>query len=335
MNSSDCYIQKYQEKEYEAWDKFVLEESVNGTFLQTRKFLNYHPKDRFRDDSLLFFDKKGHLIATCPACKEMEKEKKVFYSHKGSTYGGLLIGKKYYNVESVIAIIEQLDIYLKNNKYDKVYLKITPDIFSKKRSDLIQFALEYMNYQSYGELNLYVPFNEYKADILSNFSQGKRTNIHNCEKAGIRIQQLYSQNEISIFYQILSETLAKYNISPIHSIEELYDFANVRLRDECEFYGAYIEDEMIAGSMMFIFEPNKSAHAQYLCAKKGFERLSPMSYMYYSMLKIMKERGIEKVSWGITTENCGRYLNMGLAKSKEAYGSSYLVNRTYYKEITG
>ena len=33
------------------WDRFVMEESVNGTFLQTRKFLNYHPEGRFQDAS--------------------------------------------------------------------------------------------------------------------------------------------------------------------------------------------------------------------------------------------------------------------------------------------
>ena len=33
------------------FDHFVEKESVNGTFLQTRRFLNYHPADRFVDAS--------------------------------------------------------------------------------------------------------------------------------------------------------------------------------------------------------------------------------------------------------------------------------------------
>lgn len=44
-------IQSY-DSQYEAmWDQFVLESTVNGTFLQTRRFLNYHPEGRFQDAS--------------------------------------------------------------------------------------------------------------------------------------------------------------------------------------------------------------------------------------------------------------------------------------------
>ena len=46
-------IVKYEDKYQEAWDQFVLKNSVNGTFLQTRNFLNYHPEGRFVDASVL------------------------------------------------------------------------------------------------------------------------------------------------------------------------------------------------------------------------------------------------------------------------------------------
>ena len=41
----------YTEEQQERWDRFVMEQSANGTFLQTRRFLYYHPAGRFRDDS--------------------------------------------------------------------------------------------------------------------------------------------------------------------------------------------------------------------------------------------------------------------------------------------
>ena len=55
--------------------------------------------------------------------------------------------------------------------------------------------------------------------------------------------------------------------------------------------------------------------------------------MYYSMLCEAKKQGYEKVSWGIVTEDMGLYLNVGLTKSKEAFGSTYGVNHTYVKEL--
>ena len=36
-------VQPYTADQEAAWDRFVMQESGNGTFLQTRNFLNYHP----------------------------------------------------------------------------------------------------------------------------------------------------------------------------------------------------------------------------------------------------------------------------------------------------
>ena len=47
----------------------------------------------------------------------------------------------------------------------------------------------------------------------------------------------------------------------------------------------------------------------------------------------MRKRGYKKVSWGTGTENLGRYLNEGLVKSKEYYGSRHNVNLIFIKKI--
>ena len=35
-------VTKYTDDKELLWDRFVREESMNGTFLQTRNFINYH-----------------------------------------------------------------------------------------------------------------------------------------------------------------------------------------------------------------------------------------------------------------------------------------------------
>lgn len=86
-------IRSYNESYKEKWDKFISEESCNGTFLQSRRFLDYHPKDRFEDSSLMFMNGET-IIAVLPANIVTEPQK-VLFSHQGSTFGGLVIGKKY------------------------------------------------------------------------------------------------------------------------------------------------------------------------------------------------------------------------------------------------
>lgn len=325
-------IVEYKEEKQQEWDDFVMNKSYNGTFLQSRNFLNYHPKGRFDDCSVLIYDEKGALCAVCPACRLKEGNKNIFYSHKGSTFGGIVISRKGYRVMCVLPMIEQLIRYWEKEQFDVVYLKNTSDIFSQRRNDLLSYALFYHGFHEYKELSSYIDFDDYKDVILSNFAQGKRTHVNNCIREGLIFTELTSCDEITSFYQILCENLQKHNIRPVHTLEEMMDLKN-RLGKQCGIYGCYMGGEMVAGTMLFYFEQAKTAHAQYLAAKLSLNRLSPMSFLYYSVIKEMKEKGYCKVSWGISTEDKGTFLNMGLVTNKEAVGSRFCNNLTYFMEV--
>ena len=322
-------FEKYTNDKEEVWDKFIDEKSINGTFLQSRRFFNYHPSERFQDESLIIYNEKRNIIALCPACLIEEDGKKIFYSHKGSTFGGIIIDKKRYCAKYVIPLVKELKEFLKDN-YDEVFLKMTSDILSKTNMDLFQFAFQYAGFNEIKELSTYIDFMTYGDDILKKFAQGKRTNIHNCEKAGLITRSLKTSEEITKFYELLCENLKKYDTTPVHTLDELFDFINDRLKNECEFFGTFLENKMIAGSMMFYFDNAGTAHTQYLAADQEYNKLSPMSFMYYSMIVEMKKRGYQKLSWGTVTEDMGNYVNMGLLTSKEDYGSSYCNNLIYY-----
>ena len=46
----DIRIEKYRAEYEKQWDQFIQEKSVNGTFLQERRFLNYHREGRLQSD---------------------------------------------------------------------------------------------------------------------------------------------------------------------------------------------------------------------------------------------------------------------------------------------
>lgn len=169
--------------------------------------------------------------------------------------------------------------------------------------------------------------------VASNFSQRIRTNITNCLKAGLICKPLAVSEEIQKLYNILSENLKKYNVQPVHSFKELMELKEIRIPDNISFFGGYIKDELIAGAVIFYFPRTKTIHTQYLCSKEEFSKLSPMSFMYYSIILEAKRINYKKISWGVSTEDFGNTLNQGLLKNKESYGSTYSVNKTFYKEL--
>ena len=68
-------VQPYTADQEAAWDRFVMQESGNGTFLQTRNFLNYHPAGRFEDASLIVTNEHDAIVAVVPAAVQQRDGK--------------------------------------------------------------------------------------------------------------------------------------------------------------------------------------------------------------------------------------------------------------------
>lgn len=326
-------VNRYDDSQKNIWENFINGgNTVLGTFLHSRLFLDYHPKDRFCDHSILVYDGNS-LLAVVPACEAVIDGKKTFYSHRGATFGGPVILSKRYTAEYVHDLLVNIENYLTENGFQAVYYKITPAAYCSDGNELLQYLFYYLNYSEYRELSTGVDFSHYKDDILSNFEQGKRTNVNNCIKYGYVLRKIESKRDIFDFYRLLCDNLKKYSTAPVHSFDELMDLKENRLGEILEFYGVYDGERLIAGSMLFYFAENKKLHTQYLCADSEYAKQSPMTFMYYSMIKTAKERGLNGITWGASTEENGRYLNFGLIRSKESFGGNHYLNQTFYKVL--
>lgn len=197
----------------------------------------------------------------------------------------------------------------------------------------MEYCLFYCGYQCFNELSTYIDFEDYKEPIIKNFKEWKRRNVRNCLAAGIVCKKLEQDNEITEFYQILCENLLKYQTTPVHTLKELIQLKTQILPEEVDFYGAYLENKMIAGTMLFYFHAVQLVHTQYLCASAYWDHLSPMTYIYFSMIAMAREKGFRKISFGISTEDKGRILNYGLTRSKEAYGGKHCLNKKFCKML--
>lgn len=328
----DISVVKYNDEFEQNWDLFIENESINGTFLQEWKFLNYHEKGRFEDCSLIFFDEKK-VVGVCPACVIYEEGKKIFYSHMGSTYGGIIICKEMLRVEKMKELLDAFEKYMKKENFSKCILKPSMDILCNYPQDILEFFMFFNKYKESKELNIYIDYSKYNtADIISNLSKMKKRNIKKCLNAGFMLKKLIERNEIDEFHRILSANLLKYDRKPIHTVDELCDLKK-RLGSAIEFYGAFLDKKLMAGTMVFLFENVKCAHTQYLAADPDYKQLNPMAFIYYKMIEVFAEQDYKYLSWGIATEHLGSDINYSLANNKEEFGSLHSINRIYEKDF--
>lgn len=330
-NQMGFSIKPYENTDAEKWDHFVEYDSVNGTFLQQRRFLDYHEKGRFEDCSLWIYYKQK-IAAVCPACIQWEGTKKVFFSHAGSTYGGMILGKTFLRVDKVRNMFDLFETYLRGQRFQKCVLKMTMDLLCQYPQEVVKFYLTYSGYQEIKELNLYINYSRYNKDIMSNFSKMKRRNVKKCLNAGLELKTLANREEIQRFHDILSENLLKYHVSPVHTANEIMDLKK-RLKGNIDFYGVYQNGNMLAGTMVFLFSNAKCAHTQYLAADPAYSAWNAMTFLYYKIIELYRERGVRYLSWGTVTEHGGKKVNWGLANHKEEFGSTYIINSIYEKYL--
>ena len=324
-------IMEYNEEFKQKWDSFVMRQSVNGTFLQSKQFLDYHG-DRFEDASLVIYKGNDTIVSVVPACVINDGDKKIFNAHCGSTFGGIVIAESFYDIEHMDAVMTVLEEYLINKGYNEARIKCTSDIFAKKNGNLLYYFLFQRGYIPYDEISCYIDFEAYKEDIPSNFTAGRRRDYKYSLKNNPEFKKLESDEAVGQFYNILCENLQKFDAKPVHSLEELLEFKNERLKDEVEFYGVYVENKMIAGSMVFLFG-KQVFHTQYLAADQGCLKMFPMNFMDTELIRTAREKGFRYFSFGTSTEEHGKVLNKRLAEFKEGFGSEFGLNKTYVKVI--
>lgn len=330
--AKEIRVEKYTEDVNEKWDKFIQRESVNGTFLQSRNFLNYHPDGRFVDASVVIYRGNSEILAVVPAAEVFENGKRVFSSHPGSTFGGIVFNRQFYDLEHVELAIEKLEAYCKECGYQKMILKPSGQIFADEGNDLLEYFLFQKGYHHNSEISFVIDFHHYKEDILSNFTSARRRDYRYAEKNNLEFRELQNLDEIEEFYNLLCENLRKFDTKPVHTLEELIDFKTSRLEKIVRFFGSYYEQRMVAGSMAFMFG-KKIFHTQYLAASQEDLKLYPNNFNDTKMIMLAQKEGFNYFSFGISTEEHGHVLNMKLAQFKEGFGTQYFNNKIWHKDI--
>ena len=326
-------VQPYTADQEAAWDRFVMQESGNGTFLQTRNFLNYHPAGRFEDASLVVTNERDAIVAVVPAAVQQRDGKHTFVSHPGSTYGGPVLREAYNTAARAIGILQAIDAYVAAH-YEAAIFRPTVGLLEKEENQTLLYAFTYLGYTQFTELNTWVPLAGKSAeDILASFRQDKRQNVRKAMKHDLTFRRLETQKEIETFHGLLAQNLEKYGVQPVHTAAELWEFKSSRLPEIAEFYGVFEGERMVAGGMTFYFEQANVVHTQYLSADLSIRKYSPAAYLYYQVLCAAAAKGCKALSFGISTEDNGKVLNFGLVESKEGYGSCHALNLSFAKDF--
>ena len=330
---SEFRIIPYTEKQATLWDDFVMRQSANGTFLQTRRFLSYHPVERFVDCSFLIFQKE-ELIAVCPATEMNIDGKRWFRSHAGSTFGGVVLLAKEQRTGNVIAILQSLQSTLTSLGFDVIEWKLTPALLSASPDCSLDYALYQQGYSQEMEIACYLPLHSPYETLRAAYSYNKRYDLAKAEKQNLTPCLLSTRADLEEFHALLCLNLQKFNATPVHTADELWDFSSSRLVNEIRFIGLRTEaGALVAGACLFAFAQTNVLHTQYLATDTTIKKYVPSTLLYDTVSRYAQHEGYSSLSLGTCTHDRGRILNSGLMQNKEGYGTSHYINTIYTKVL--
>ncbi len=318
MGKEKIKILKIQSASYEQWEDFV-EHSSNGTIFHLRRFLSYHRKGRYQDNSLVFKE-KNKILALFPAAVIGDK----LISHPGASYGGF-VHRENLTLNKAIKIVKLLMEYARKNNFSGIEMTLPPLIYYKKPTDYISFSL-FKNgfYLKKRELSGYIPLENQPFQI---FKPEARTAARKAERGGVKILQ---SEDFDVFYSMLENNLGmRHNVKPTHTLRELKKLKKL-FPERIILFSAYYKSKMIGGTVIFVANKN-ALLAFYISHNQEFQFLRPLNLLFMNVMEWGKKMGFRYLDLGTFTLNMEP--NFGLARFKESIGATGIFRDTYALEL--
>ena len=308
-------VSRYAAADAAAWDAFVAG-SRNGTFLLERGFMDYHA-ERFEDHSLLLHDDAGRLAALLPAnVRDAE-----LHSHGGLTYGGFVFGPRG-GVADALAMLDAVREYMRAHGLARLHYKTIPWIYHRQPAEDDRYALFRANATLVRRDVLSVVPREDRLRYQERRSRGVKA----ARRAGVVVTE---SNGFDAYWPVLDATLRqRHGVAPVHSLDEI-KLLHARFPDRIRLFTATHGDATVAGAV--VFETTRVAHVQYISSGDAGREVGALDAVFDHLLAQVY---VDKpyFDFGISNEDQGRTLNVGLVEQKEGYGARAVAHDYYLVE---
>ncbi|MDC0341715.1 GNAT family N-acetyltransferase [Flavobacteriaceae bacterium] len=319
---SNYRVEKYTKENRLAWDTFISG-AKNATFLFARDFMEYH-SDRFTDYSLLVY-KDDLLYAVLPANIVGDK----LYSHKGLTYGSLVLSKSaklLYTFEAFKALLAFLDA----KAISTLELRNIPTFYNTMPSDELSYFLFKANATLIKRDALMVIDTSNKIK----FQKNRREGINKAKRNGLTIA--VEHNFEGFWNEILIPNLQKkHGVAPVHSLEEIQLLA-AKFPDHIKQVNVYKDNVIVAGTTLFLTKT--TIHPQYVSGNSDKNAFGSLDLAYDYIINHF-DSSKRYFDFNISSEENGTALNSGLIFWKESCGArtyvadNYLIDTACYKTL--
>ena len=309
-------VVRYTSAHADEWNDFVAK-SKNGTFLFDRRYMDYHA-DRFHDYSLMFFC-KGRLLAVLPAHVDGD----TLYTHRGLTYGGLLMSEQL-TIAQTMTLFRELNDYLKAEGFRHVLYKCIPWMYHQMAAEEDLYAIARTCDARLQERDLGTVIIQRNT---TRWERVRRRAVKRATEAGICVER---SDDYAGFWEVLCDNLARtYDSKPVHTLAEM-ELLHSRFPDNIVLYVAKQDGVILAGILLYVSA--QVARAQYSSATPLGKQLGAIDIIYD---RIIHHDYVDLPYFEFGTSALGRtnVINESLVFQKEGFGGRGICFDRYEWEL--
>jgi Acetyltransferase (GNAT) domain len=306
----------YTAADAERWDTFCAE-ALSATFLHSRRFLSYHG-DRFTDRSLVFED-GARWLGVLPAAQGLLQPELVV-SHPGITYGGVLHDGALRG-EAMLNALQAARAHYAAAGYRSLLYKPVPHIYHCAPAQDDLYALFRLDAQ------------RVRCDLSScidlahplPLSERRRRALKKAQRAGLSLES--GAHLADQLWPVLEANLAqRHGQKPVHSLEQIRLLLQ-RFPQAIRITIARLEKQVIAGTVLFI--AGGVCHTQYIASNALGHETGALDLVFDQQITEARDMKAQFFDFGISNEDGGRSLNVGLHRFKSEFGAGGVVHEAY------
>ncbi|MBN1543563.1 GNAT family N-acetyltransferase [candidate division KSB1 bacterium] len=310
---SSIEVERFVEADAAAWDDYV-ERTNNGTIFHSRRFLGYHPAGRFVDHSL-WLTREGKRVALFPAVDLDLAGKRLLFSHRGASYGGIVY-RNPLGISDAFEYVKALIDYARAAGFGGIDITPPPRCYVLKPTDYVEFAL-LQNGFAYRkrEISSVITLDFNPESVAGTFSESSRRAVRKAVKSGVEVRE---SDDFHSFYHILERNLRlRHNVNPTHSLDELLMLKRL-FPEKIKLFGAFYQGRMIAGVVMFECNP-RAVLAFYISHDDDYQQVRSVNLLFHEIICWSIRERYKFFDFGIFTVN--EDPNWGLGRFKESFGA--------------
>jgi hypothetical protein len=297
-------ILRYDDSKNNEWDAFVGSEAL-GTLYHTRRFLEYHPTDRFQDASILVYSDK-QLACVLPCCRRGER----YFSHSGATFGGPVIRRDLCRARHIFPLVQAIVDHYKG----KIDLRLASQVYHINSEPSLVWCAFGLHGSVRFELSWYTETSVQLVDKMRN-KKNRKELAKLVTDPGMNVSVAVDDAQYAAFHALLSEVLlVKHGTAPTHLLSELLEFRQ-RLTARQSLHILEHKGLLIAG--VFVLHVTDNAwYTVYPVSRDGGNGAA-LALCIQHVLDAAHREGVNYLDYGISTEDRGTHVNLGLSVFKQ------------------